>query len=142
MNSEVDFAAGGIVLINKKVLLVKNRLREEYKKNYSSGFWGFPKGHLEEGETPLKAAEREVFEETGFEVKCVGDKPIAESRYSIEYGKTIQKTVWFYEMKVIKEFVKEPDDEIEEIAIVPEKKALELLTYDEDKKIIKYVFNR
>ena len=142
MNSEVDFAAGGIVLINKKVLLVKNRLREEYKKYYSSGFWGFPKGHLEEGETPLKAAEREVFEETGFEVKCVGDKPIAESRYSIEYGKTIQKTVWFYEMKVIKEFVKEPDDEIEEIAIVPEKKALELLTYDEDKKIIKYVFNR
>jgi len=142
MNSEVDFAAGGIVLINKKVLLVKNRLREEYKKNYSSGFWGFPKGHLEEGETPLKAAEREVFEETGFEVKCVGDKPIAESRYSIEYGKTIQKTVWFYEMKVIKEFVQEPDDEIEEIAIVPEKKALELLTYGEDKKILKYVFNR
>ena len=62
MNSEVDFAAGGIVLVNKKVLLVKNRLREEYKKNYSSGFWGFPKGHLEEGETPLKAEEREVFE--------------------------------------------------------------------------------
>tara|TARA_B100000427_G_scaffold49883_1_gene37877 strand:- start:874 stop:1302 length:429 start_codon:yes stop_codon:yes gene_type:complete len=142
MNSEVDFAAGGIVLVNKKVLLVKNRLREEYKKNYSSGFWGFPKGHLEEGETPLKAAEREVFEETGFEVKCVGDKPIAESRYSIEYGETIQKTVWFYEMKVVKEFVKEPDDEIEEIAIVTEKKALELLTYEEDKKILKYVFNR
>ena len=142
MNSKVDFAAGGIVLINKKVLLVKNRLRKEYENNYSSGFWGFPKGHLEEGETPLEAAEREVFEETGFEVKCVGSKPIAESRYSIEYGETIQKTVWFYEMRVIKEFVKEPDHEIEEIAIVAEKKALELLTYDEDKKILKYVFNK
>ncbi len=142
MNSKVDFAAGGIVLVNKKVLLVKNRLRKEYEKNYSSGFWGFPKGHLEEGETPLKAAEREVFEETGFEVKCVSDKPIAESRYSIEYAETIHKTVWFYEMRVIKEFVKEPDNEIEEIAIVPEKKALELLTYEEDKKIIKYVFNK
>ena len=45
-------------------------------------------------------------------------------------------------MKVVKEFVKEPDDEIEEIAIVTEKKALELLTYEEDKKILKYVFNR
>ena len=31
-------------------------------------------------------------------------------------------------MRVIKEFVKEPDHEIEEIAIVAEKKALELLT--------------
>ena len=142
MNSKVDFAAGGIVLRGNKILLVKNRLREEYKKNYSSGFWGFPKGHIEEGETPLKAAEREVFEETGFKVKCLGNKPIAESRYSIEYGETIQKTVWFYEMKVIKEFVKEPDHEIEEIAIVPEKKALDLLTYDEDKKILKYVFNK
>ena len=142
MNSKVDFAAGGIVLAGNKILLVKNRLREEFKKNYSSGFWGFPKGHLEEGENTLEAAEREVFEETGFEVKCIGDKPIAESRYSIEYGETIKKTVWFYEMKIIKEFVKEPDHEIEEIAIVSEKKALDLLTYDEDKKILKYVFNR
>ena len=142
MNYKVDYAAGGIILLEKKILLVKNRLREEYKKNYSSGFLGFPKGHIEEVETPLKAAEREVFEETGFKVKCLGNKPIAESRYSIEYGETIQKTVWFYEMRVIKEFVKEPDHEIEEIAIVPEKKALDLLTYDEDKKILKYVFNR
>ena len=66
MNSEVDFAAGGIVLINNKILLVKNKLSEEYKDDYSSGFWGYPKGHLEEKESPIKAAEREVFEETGF----------------------------------------------------------------------------
>ena len=142
MNSKVDFAAGGIVLVDKKVLLVKNRLRSEYKKHYNSGFWGFPKGHLEEGETPIKAAEREVFEETGFEVACVGEKPIAESRYTIEYGETIEKTVWFYEMRVISEFKKEPDHEIEEIALVSKKQALSLLTYEEDKKILEYVFNR
>ena len=142
MNSKVDFAAGGIVLVDKKVLLVKNRLRSEYKKHYNSGFWGFPKGHLEEGETPIKAAEREVFEETGFEVACVGEKPIAESRYTIEYGETIEKTVWFYEMRVINEFKKEPDHEIEEIALVSKKQALSLLTYEEDKKILEYVFNR
>ena len=142
MNSKVDFAAGGIVLVDKKVLLVKNRLRSEYKKHYNSGFWGFPKGHLEEGETPIIAAEREVFEETGFEVACVGEKPIAESRYTIEYGETIEKTVWFYEMRVISEFKKEPDHEIEEIALVSKKQALSLLTYEEDKKILEYVFNR
>ncbi len=142
MNSKVDFAAGGIVLVDKKVLLVKNRLRSEYKKHYNSGFWGFPKGHLEEGETPIKAAEREVFEETGFEVACVGEKPIAESRYTIEYGETIEKTVWFYEMRVVNGFKKEPDHEIEEIALVSKKQALSLLTYEEDKKILEYVFNR
>ena len=143
MNSEVDFAAGGIVLINNKILLVKNKLSEEYKDDYSSGFWGYPKGHLDEKESPIKAAEREVFEETGFKVKSIGTKPIAESRYEIKKdGKAIQKTVWFYEMKVVESYNKEPDQEIEEIAIVPYEEALSLLTYEEDKKILKYVFNR
>ena len=59
MNSEVDFAAGGIVLIDDKILLVKNRLSEEYAGDYDSGFWGYPKGHLDDEETPIKAAERE-----------------------------------------------------------------------------------
>ena len=130
------------MLIDNKVLLVKNRLRKEYKEYYDSGFWGFPKGHMEEGESPLDAAEREVFEETGFKVKCISEKPIAESRYTIEYGENIEKTVWFYEMKVIEEFVKEPDEEIEEIAIVPYEEAVSLLAYEEDRKILKYVFKK
>ena len=143
MNSKVDFAAGGIVLIDNKILLVKNRLSEEYAGDYDSGFWGYPKGHLDDQETPIKAAEREVYEETGFKVYAVGNKPIAESRYEIKKdGEPVKKTVWFYEMEVIEGFVKEPDEEIEEIAIVSEKKGLELLTYDEDKKILKCVFNK
>ena len=143
MNSKVDFAAGGIVLIDNKVLLVKNRLRKEYKEYYDSGFWGYPKGHLDDEETPIKAAEREVYEETGFKVSAVGKKPIAESRYEIKKdGKPVKKTVWFYEMNVVESFSKEPDDEIEEIAIVPFEEAFELLAYKEDKKILKYVFNR
>ena len=50
MNSKVDFAAGGIVVDNNKVLLVKNR-KSEYVDDPKS-FWGFPKGHMEESETP------------------------------------------------------------------------------------------
>ena len=143
MNSEVDFAAGGIVLINNKILLVKNKLSDEYKNDYTSGFWGFPKGHLDEKETPIKAAEREVFEETGFKVTSVGTKPIAESRYEIKKdGKAIQKTVWLFEMKIVESYKKEPDEEIEEIAIVTFEEALNLLAYEEDKKILRYVFNK
>ncbi|MFL2696764.1 MAG: NUDIX domain-containing protein [Candidatus Actinomarina sp.] len=143
MNSEVDFAAGGIVLINNKILLVKNKLSDEYKNDYTSGFWGYPKGHLDEKETPIKAAEREVFEETGFKVTSVGTKPIAESRYEIRKdGKAIQKTVWLFEMKIVESYKKEPDEEIEEIAIVTFEEALHLLTYEEDKKILRYVFNK
>ena len=56
--------------------------------------------------------------------------------------KKVQKTVWFYEMEVIESFKNEPDDEIEEIALVDLDSALDLLTHEEDKKILKYVFNK
>ena len=141
MNSGVDFAAGGVVLLEKRILLVKNKKGDSTEDR--SPWWGYPKGHLEEGEKPVDAAVREVFEETGFEVKAKKNKPIAESRYEISRaGKKVQKTVWFYEMNVVESFSKEPDDEIEEIAIVPFEEAFELLAYEEDKKILKYVFNR
>ena len=143
MNSKVDFAAGGIVLIDNKILLIKNRLSEEYAGDYDSGFWGYPKGHLDDQETPIKAAEREVYEETGVKLSAVGNKPNAETRYEVKkHGETVKKTVWFYEMNVVESFSKEPDDEIEEIAIVPFEEAYKLLAYEEDKKILKYVFNR
>ena len=143
MNSKVDFAAGGIVLVGNKILLVKNRLREEYKKNYSSGFWGFPKGHMGEGETPKDAAKREVSEETGFIVELSGEKPLAESRYEISVNnEKVNKTVWFFKMHVVKAFDSEPDDEIEEVALVDYETAVNLVTHDEDKKILKYVFNK
>ena len=141
MNAGVDFAAGGIVLLEDKILLVKNK--KDSSSSSGEPWWGYPKGHLEEGEKPSEAAVREVFEETGFEVKIMNTKPIAESRYEIEHsGEILQKTVWFYEMEVIEAFKNEPDDEIEEIALESFDNALNLLTHDEDRKILKYVFNR
>jgi bis(5'-nucleosidyl)-tetraphosphatase len=140
MNSKVDFAAGGIVFYDNSIIIVKNKRRDI---GLNKSFWGFPKGHLEDGEKPAEAAVREVYEETGFKVKLNSDKPIAESRYDInlEDG-VIHKTVWFYEMKVINAFEKEPDNEIEELAIVNYDEAINLLTFREDKKILKYVYNK
>ena len=141
MNSGVDFAAGGIVLSENKILLVKNKKGDSSTDSVS--WWGYPKGHLEEGEKPYEAAVREVYEETGFEVKIVNNKPVAESRYEIERsGEVLQKTVWFYEMEVVEPFKNEPDDEIDEIALVDFESALDLLTHEEDRKILKYVFNQ
>ena len=141
MNSGVDFAAGGIVLSEDKILLVKNKKGDSSADSVS--WWGYPKGHLEEGEKPSEAAVREVYEETGFDVKIVNNKPVAESRYEIERsGEILQKTVWFYEMEVVEPFKNEPDDEIDEIALVDFESALDLLTHDEDRKILKYVFNQ
>lgn len=35
---------------------------------YGAGYWGFPKGHVEAGETDVQAAQREVEEETGIPI--------------------------------------------------------------------------
>ena len=141
MNLKVDFAAGGIVLDNNKILLVKNR-KNEHVDNPKS-FWGFPKGHLQDGEAPKDAAKREVLEETGFIVDLMDKKPLVESRYEIFVDKEkVKKTVWFFKMNIVKAFDSEPDNEIEEVALVDYETALDLLTHEEDKKILKYVFNR
>ena len=141
MNLKVDFAAGGIVLDNNKILLVKNR-KNEYVDNPKS-FWGFPKGHLQDGEAPKDAAKREVLEETGFIVDLMDKKPLVESRYEIFVDKEkVKKTVWFFKMNIVKAFDSEPDNEIEEVALVDYETALDLLTHEEDKKILKYVFDR
>ena len=141
MNLKVDFAAGGIVLVDKKILIVKNEKGES--TDDLEGWWGYPKGHLEEGESPSAAAVREVNEETGFVVELKNEKPIAESRYEINQVKEkVSKTVWFYEMNVLKPFENEPDDEILELAVVDYESALNLLKHEEDKKILRYVFNK
>ena len=49
--------------------------------------WIFPKGHIEEGETPVEAAVREVREEAGVETAPVAPVGTAEFFYK---GQTIQ----------------------------------------------------
>ena len=41
------------------------------KKGTSIGNWGFPKGHMEPGETESETATREIFEETGLHVNFI-----------------------------------------------------------------------
>jgi 8-oxo-dGTP pyrophosphatase MutT (NUDIX family) len=60
--AELEVSAGGIVFRRlpddgPRFLLI----RDSYDN------WGFPKGHLEDGESPADAARRETIEETGLE---------------------------------------------------------------------------
>lgn len=52
----VTHTAGGVVLNKKGQVLVVNQNRNS---------WSLPKGHIEPGENPKEAAEREILEEAG-----------------------------------------------------------------------------
>jgi|SRR5581483_8053500 len=66
----MDGSVGIVFDYRGKLLLVKRR---------DVPVWVFPGGGIEKNETPEKAVEREIFEESGYKVKIT--KKIAEYRY-------------------------------------------------------------
>lgn len=104
--------------------------------NKNGPFWGFPKGHAEEGETPLEAAERELFEETGLKVIKLLDLPLLREVYTF-YRQDIEvvKEVVFFLALVTEEKVI-GENELFEGKWLSFSDALSLLTYDEGKKIL------
>jgi bis(5'-nucleosidyl)-tetraphosphatase len=63
----------------------------------SQGFWGFPKGHVDRGESKEATAKRELQEEAGIEeVKLDTAHPFTERYVVQKKGKKIDKTVTYY----------------------------------------------
>ena len=123
----------GCVIFDKathsKVLIV-------YEKNRN--FWGFPKGHIEEGETEVQTALREVKEEVGIDVKVIDEK----YRYAINYiieDKQIDKTSIFYIAEPIDDNIKitNQEAEIEDSKWVTVEEAYKLLTFENSKEVLR-----
>jgi 8-oxo-dGTP pyrophosphatase MutT (NUDIX family) len=79
-------AAGGIVENEKKEVL----------SIFRRGFWDLPKGKVEKGEKIIDAAQREVLEETGINVKITNENPyITYHCYVMGDIHYIKETHWF-----------------------------------------------
>lgn len=118
-------SCGSIIINDKKVLLV-------YEKDRN--FWGFPKGHIEKNETEIETAIREVKEEVGLDIEILKEK-----RYEFKYyvGNNIEKTCVLF-VSFPKTFnVKNQESEIELSKWFTFEEALETLTYDSQKEILK-----
>jgi ADP-ribose pyrophosphatase len=97
------------------------------------GHWGFPKGHVEEGESEQETAKREVFEETGLDITiCSGFRTTVE--YSPAEG--TYKEVVFFIGKSLNEDVKIQQEEIQDYKWLNYSQMLELLTFDDDRKVL------
>ncbi|MFC1570407.1 NUDIX hydrolase [Candidatus Omnitrophota bacterium] len=88
--TEKQFAAGGVVLKGDaeevKALLIKD----------SYGHWTWPKGHIEEGESPREAALREVQEETGLKTLNAWEELGTQKYWFTWEGEKVFKTVHIF----------------------------------------------
>ena len=129
-----EFSAGGIVFKQTKsgpiFLLIKNMAMRDPDKSY----WGFPKGHLNAGESSKEAAIREVKEEVGLRVEII-DK-IGQSSYIFQVnGEKIFKIVTMFLMQAKKGQILIQDLEIQEAKWLGSEQVLELLSFSNDKKL-------
>ena len=107
----------------RKYLLIRNRSQNV----------GFPKGHIEYGETELQTVEREILEETGLHVDvCEAFRRLYD--YKVKFS--VNKRAVYYLAKYTGQRVFPQEGEVLEYWVVPYDEAVDLLTFDADREIL------
>jgi 8-oxo-dGTP pyrophosphatase MutT (NUDIX family) len=128
-----EVSAGGIVFRRlpeqpPEFLLI----RDSYQK------WGFPKGHLEEGESPGEAALRETMEETGLEaLRLHGPIRIIDWHFRLR-GRLIHKYCHFFLFECLEgEPRPQLDEGISDCRWLPLEGAMATLSYDNARGVLR-----
>lgn len=116
---------GGMI----RFLLIKNR---------RSAHWGFPKGHVEQGENDHRTAYREVLEETGIRINIQPDF-VTKSQYTIQ-GK-VEKNVNIFLASTQDTQTVIQKEEIEDYIWLGYEKALNKLRFENDRNILSKAYN-
>lgn len=128
-------SAGGVVV---------NSLKEVAVVSQKGDSWSLPKGHIDPGETPQMAAEREVREETGItKLVFVRDLGVYE-RYKIGKGGVGEdgeelKRIYMFLFRTTQQALAPEDPMNPEARWVPIEKVAELLTHPKDKAFFENV---
>lgn len=105
-------------------------------KSRSGGYWGFPKGKSNPGETAQASATRELKEETGLDLdRFLTDEPLIEDyEYSFK-GRRISKTVTYFPA-LVKGSIRLQTEEVIAGKWVPLDQAAVQLTYPESQRLL------
>lgn len=109
---------------NTEILLIKH---------VNSGHWSFPKGHVEDNESEIETAQREIKEETGIDV--IVDPTFRETVCYSPKKDTSKVVVYFIAKAKNYDFVAQ-EEEVSEIRWVEIGHALSILTYENDRSIV------
>lgn len=103
------------------------------------GHWSFPKGHVEAGESERQTALREVREETGLAIRLLDG-----FRESVEYFPKpgVKKQVVYFLGEALGDELVPQEEEISELIWTPLLEAAGLVTFANDKRLIRLAKRR
>ncbi len=121
-------SCGCIAIYDGKVLMIK----------HNKGHWSFPKGHVENNETEIETAIREVKEETNIDVI-----PNEKYRYVETYKTDFDsiKDVIYFIAKPTSFKIKNQEEEVSKAEFVKIEDAINLITYDNTRELFKKALN-
>ena len=104
-------------------------------KDQPEGCHGFPKGHMEPGETEEQTALREIYEEVGLRVRLLeGFRAVTE--YPLPCPPDTRKRVVFFLAEYEDQEITIQESELTSFTLAPWPQALELTEYADSKKIL------
>ena len=126
---KMEKSCGGVVFTRRddEILYVIIRHR--------GGHCGFPKGHMESGETEQETALREIREEVGLIVDLVGGFR-AEERYALPGKNGIMKQVVYFLAEFADQAPIPQPEEIARVYLLLFEEALRMLPFPEARRIL------
>ena len=132
LRAKVETSAGGVVLRTIDGVVHALVIRDPYQK------WGLPKGHSEDGESPVETALREVREETGLDDLALGPELVTIDWFFRAQGVQIHKFTTFFLMHSDHgQPVPAQDEGITRCEWVPLECAHERISYDNAREVMK-----
>ena len=126
----VEHSAGAIVFRRE------SRARLYLILHYEEGHWGYPKGHIEKGETIEETVRREIREETGIiDLEFLSGFKELTKYFFVSEGQRIFKTVVFLLARTPTQEVKLSFEHIG-YDWLPFEEALERITFKDEKTLL------
>jgi 8-oxo-dGTP pyrophosphatase MutT (NUDIX family) len=133
MTTVNETSAGGLVVDRSgpeaRAVLIGKRDRSDRL------VWSLPKGHVEQGESRIQAAVREVAEETGISGVVIAELGTIDYWF-VASGRRIHKTVHHYLLEAIGGDLSANDVEVEEVAWIPLSEVTGRMEYEDERRLL------
>ena len=104
------------------------------------GDWGFPKGHMESGETEEQTALREISEEVGLKVNILKGFRV-EDEYPLPEKENVTKQVVYFCAEYQDQDIKALESEVSDVSLVSYEEAMQLCSFESSKRILQQANN-